>query len=436
MAWPPWQPFEMTPDARGFPVPIWKHLLPAFPGVSRKVRLALPCIGADALGMGLREMDWDGVEIVYAWDVDPCLLPFLIAVHGPIGLGGSESGIGWGGDVLEFDLALMTRVDFLITGPPCPPWSPIGLRGGGSDIREKVFQKVTEMIEVQGQLGAYGFILEMVPAIAHDSHRHRGKPSNYYREWWLRLQSTAPMFRLHAWELDTSDYLPQSRTRLFTVGIRRDFAPPSGLLPPSPRGQRIDLEEILHKGLRPIDEGVLTPQQRRNLSVVKQRLLGRFIGSGNPIACISVDRDPGMAFGIYTRHDGLVSTLRTANELLWLFKADSHGMTVLSRCLHPAERFSLQGFRPEVASYFGKVDGLRVSGNAYSVPVVTHAFHQLLVCFISPHALGFPAIPQVVHRHREPRDAEEVLLRARHFNMERSMLAILERQVALLQRAL
>ena len=354
MAWSPWQPFEMTPDARGFPVPIWKHLLPDFPHVSRKVKLALPCIGADALGMGLREMDWSAVEIAYAWDVDPCLLPFLFAAHGPFGLGGSESGIGWGGDVLTFDVASMERVDFPVTGPPCPPWSQIGLRGAESDVREKVFQRITEMIEFQGQLGCYGFILEMVPGIAHTSHRHRGnagqlEPLNYYRDWWLHLQSTAPMFRLHAWELQTSDYLPQSRARLYTVGIRRDHAPPCGLLPPSPTGRRIELEEILHKGLCPIDETVLTPQQRQNLSMVKQRLLGGFIGHGSPIVCIVVDRDLEQAFGDNTRHDGLVCTLRTRNELVWLFKADSRGKTVLSRCLHPAERFSLQGFRPGVA---------------------------------------------------------------------------------------
>ena len=56
----------------------------------------------------------------------------------------------------------------------------------------------------------------------------------------------------------------------------------------------------------------------------------------------------------------------------WWFKADSHGKMVLSRCLHTAERFSVQGFRPD------EVDGLRYSGNAYSVLVVTHVFHQLL----------------------------------------------------------
>ena len=118
MAWSPWQPG----------VSLFRFGNTCCLISSRKVKLALPCIGADALGMGLREMDWSAVEIAYAWDVDPCLLPFLFAAHGPFGLGGSESGIGWGGDVLTFDVASMERVGFLVTGPPCPPWRQIGLR--------------------------------------------------------------------------------------------------------------------------------------------------------------------------------------------------------------------------------------------------------------------------------------------------------------------
>ena len=135
MVWPPWSAGELPLDPRGFPIPFWKHLVQVFPTVSRKVQLALPCIGADALGMGLKEMNWHATEIAYAWDVDPALLPCLISAHGPIGLGGSDSGIGWGGDIMAFDTATMQRVDFVVTGPPCPPFSSIGLRKAGFDKR-------------------------------------------------------------------------------------------------------------------------------------------------------------------------------------------------------------------------------------------------------------------------------------------------------------
>ena len=441
MAWEPWQAGELPLDPRGFPIPVWKHLLAAFPDVSRKVTVALPCIGAHALGSGLRDMDWNAVDIVYAWDVDPSLLPYLMATYGPIGLGGSGGGIGWGGDLLLYDVAAMMRVDFLITGPPCPPFSTIGLRGAELDSRELVFQKVTDCIVHQGWLGCYGFILEMVPGIAQNSHRPRGNEEhayccNYYEEWLRELQCRAPMWRLHTWELDTADYLPQSRKRLYTVGIHRNFAPEVGLAPPSPPRNlwRAALPDILHKGLCPIQEGVLSPQQRQNIMVVKQQVAWQPIGHGGCISCISADRDPHQNFGLSTRHDGLVGTLRTQNELVWLYRADAHGATVLSRCLHPAERFALQGFRPEVAAFFSKADGMRISGNAFSVPVVTHVFRHILECFMTPEAFGFPGVPHRVHRSREPAEVAEILYKASVLNLERSSLAILERELMLRSR--
>ena len=442
MAWESWRAGELPWDARGFPIPVWKHLLPEFPDVNRKVKLALPCIGAHALGAGLRDMHWQGVEISYAWDVDASLLPYLMAAYGPIDLGGAGGGIGWGGDFLSYDISSMERVDFVITGPPCPPFSSIGPREAELDSRELVFRKVTDCIAHQGSLGCYGFLLEMVPGIAENSHRPRGNQGetyrfNYYEEWLCALQSRAPMFRLHTWALQTSDYLPQNRMRLYTVGIRRDFAPLCGLASPSPsrNAWRAALPDLLHKGLCPIDEGVLSPQQRQNLMAVKQSLALRPIDHGGCIYCISVDRDPHQRWGHFTRHDGLVGTLRTQNELVWwLYQVDEHGNTVLSRCLHPVERFALQGFRPEVAAFFSKSDGMRVSGNAFSVPVVTHAFRQVLECFITPTALGFPDVPRRIHRSRDSSEVVEILHRAEMLNLERSSLAILERELALNNR--
>ena len=439
MVWPPWSVGELPLDPRGFPIPFWKHLVPEFPTVSRKVKLALPCIGADALGMGLKEMNWHATEIAYAWDVDPALLPCLITAHGPIGLGGSDSGIGWGGDIMAFDTATMQRVDFVVTGPRCPPFSSIGVRKAGFDKRAQVFWKVTEIIKHQGELGCYGFILEMVPGIASKFHGSTTSSYSYYENWLQYLQDFAPMFRLHTWELQTSDYLPQKRLRLYTVGIRRDHAPPHGLAPPSPIGGStwcVGLQDLLHMGLPPIDEGMLTPQQRHNLALAQQHIASEPIGHGGCISCIAVDRDPAQAWGKHMRHDGTIATLRTQNELLWLYKADSDGRTVLSRCLHPVERFTLQGFRPEIAAFFSKGDGMRISGNAFSVPVVTHAFRKLLGCFITPQALGFPGVPPSVHRSRGPDEMAQLAYTTRLLNVERARIGILERQLELQSRRL
>ena len=65
-----------------------------------------------------------------------------------------------------------------------------------------------------------------------------------------------------------------------------------------------------------------------------------------------------------------------------------------------------------------------MSGNAFSVPVVTHAFRQVLDCFITPPVLGFPDVPHWVHRSRDPKKVVEILHRAEMLNLERSSLAI------------
>ena len=175
----------------------------------------------------------------------------------------------------------------------------------------------------------------------------------------------------------------------------------------------------------------MSPQQRQNLQVAKQCVALRPNADRGCVSCISVDRDPHLKFGHSTRNDGCVGTLRTQNELLWLYKEKEDGTTVLSRCLHPVERFALQGFRPEVAAFFSKADGIRVSGNAFCVPVVTHAFRHIIECFITPTALGFPGLPPRVHRSRELEEVEQILKQSMQLNWLRGLLAIEERVLTL-----
>ena len=43
---------------------------------------ALPCVGLDALGAGLLEMNWDAFEVVYAYNIDASLAAALFLMHG------------------------------------------------------------------------------------------------------------------------------------------------------------------------------------------------------------------------------------------------------------------------------------------------------------------------------------------------------------------
>ena len=57
-------------------------MLPAFPFLRRRLRVALPCIGLDGIGAGLQEVQWDGVDVILAFGVDLDLIPALQALHG------------------------------------------------------------------------------------------------------------------------------------------------------------------------------------------------------------------------------------------------------------------------------------------------------------------------------------------------------------------
>jgi hypothetical protein len=72
-----------------------------------------------------------------------------------------------------------------------------------------------------------------------------------------------------------------------------------------------------------------------------------------------------------------------------------------------------------------------VTGNAYSVPVVTAVFRQLLKPYMHPVAFG---LPQMVNRPQGPVDWEASHTRMRQVNAEREQIALLEREAQLLER--
>ena len=206
----------------------------------------------------MQEAGWDSYEVTYAYGTDESLTPALRQLHGEQVF---SFHLGPDGDLLNVDVRTWSRVDFVVTGPPCPPFSTIGprLTDPREDPRERVFQKVTECIVHQGSLGCWGFVLETVPGI---STRTAGATS-YLDTWLSYLHTAAPMFAIRVWPMQSADYLPQNRRRLYVVGMHRS----AGVTPPPPtppRSLRPTLGELLHKAL-PCDESMLSSQQRTNL---------------------------------------------------------------------------------------------------------------------------------------------------------------------------
>ena len=438
MVWAAWGEGQLPWCVEGFPKAPWSHFIQPMPTVGRKMRLALPCLGLDALGAGLLEINWDAFEVAYAHDIDASLAQALVLMHGERA---ACFQIGHHGDLLACNVQEWDRVDWVIAGPPCPPFSTIGdHKLAPQDVpRERLFRKVIEIIIHQGKLRCFGFVIEMVAGIAH-----RFREQNYLSAWLQTLAEQAPMYRIHVWALNSERYLPQHRPRVYTVGVLRELVGDLGMPPPAPHmaaSCRASLGELLNKGLKPVDESHLSPQQKENLSMMKPYLFHRWATSPSPgrchgesgrfsppIFCISVDRNPEKKFGSYFRCDDAVPTLRTGNEMLWLLKFAADGSVILSRCLHPVERLALQGFAPELALCMSKQTLVRATGNSFTVPVVVDVFQRCMDAISCSPILG-------VEMWKKPRKrADEMaalLAKRRRINELREGIALLDAELRL-----
>ena len=370
-------------EISGFPSPAWTNLLDshAILAIQRAqpMTLALPCIGIDACSQALLDMRVPFV-VKYAYDVKACLARPLTALHGDIShfrLGHIDGGL------LAADVHAWERVDGVVAGPPCPPWSQCGKRGSWTDPRAQVFGKVSDIIVDQGHKAAHFFILEMVPGMDEmRSWNVRTRHSTPFAAWLADLSTRAPMWEVHVWQMDTANYLPQHRERIYAVGVNKHVAYRSPQPPRRPAPEkRIMLSHLLHPGIEPNQEQDLPARLRWNLFSAKMRFRDRMRrlpetghGSGNLAA--EIDRSPDGTWNFPLRCDGCTPTLRANGaQLLWVVLPD-HG---ISRALHPVERLTLQGFPPEVAQGLSKAEVVHAAGNACSVPVMGAVLVQVLL---------------------------------------------------------
>lgn len=391
----------------------WASAVGTLPTLTRPLRLALPCAGVDGAGHALRAMGIPA-EPTHLYDLREHLRPALLRLYGEGAAGRLHLGSA-AGNILELDPSKMAPVDGIIAGPPCPPWSSIGLRQGQDDGRAAVFNHVVEMIIELGRRGALFFILENVPGLLHrtgSASRAQGaghpapaqtgsrpapartgsrpataraaagaegtEPSfvDYILE---EFAARAPVWKIHIWRLNACHFgLPQHRERVFLVGINQHLVPESHLLPPQGLGPPTPLASFLSSALAPQAQlSSLTPNLRWNL-VHYQQLLRAHLERGNGWAAVSLDRNPARSFGGYTRVDGLVPALRTQNQYLWVMRLGQGLAPETARLLHPMERWSLQGFPPSAGLGMTKTQVLEATGNAFPVPVLGAVLAQVL----------------------------------------------------------
>ena len=141
-------------------------------------------------------------------------------------------------DVLRRDNAQAPYVDLLVFGPPCQPWSSAGLQGGLADHKDRGGLVFESLKYIEAQRPAC-FVMEEVAAVA-SSAKHSGVFNKI-----LKRMNAAGCNVTHR-ILDTLEHgLPQSRPRLYVVGIRVDRDIGTFQWPSPLPGSPVDIMRIL-----------------------------------------------------------------------------------------------------------------------------------------------------------------------------------------------
>ena len=164
--------------------------------------------------------------------------------------------------------------DFLLAGPPCPPWAGNGRKKTISDARADVFGRILEWVVFLSEFkDLKAFVLENVSGTLKEWH---GEVA--YMTWAADFLSTSlTNFHVQVQKLNTCDYsLPQDRVRVFLCGFRRDISERfPAALPPFEATPK--LESFLNGKLPNVVVGSLSPRMRQNVRGFEGRLKSMLI---------------------------------------------------------------------------------------------------------------------------------------------------------------
>lgn len=363
---------------------VWAQLFGQVPTLGRPLRVALPCCGIDACGIALDSLGvrW---QACYVYDIERRYEKYLKARFSPAAEGLC---VGDGGDVTRLsaqDFARNGPVDFLVSGPPCPPWATCGKRNGTCDARAGVFAAVLKMMVAWIQHGwLIGVVLENVMGTMQGEDAFMKKVCR-------TLQEQVTEF---AWNIDVlaaKDYkLAQNRCRVFLRGMRREWC--GGQIPPpvAPLGSRTLVEFLDPRAPHTCDDE-LTRNMQNNLSSVEAKVVAdqaEGLLDGVVVVMFHVDRDQTKRYLSGYMKD-ICYTLTTANKYLFVLSVPDIKLPrckrAFCRFLSPGERLVLQGFPPDTAKHLGNDESLiaKAAGNAYPVPLIAAALKPMIQAIAS-----------------------------------------------------
>ena len=368
----------------------------ALPSLGRRLQIATPCMGIDGAGHALKVLGCP-TDVHNCYDLQDSYRQVLTHHLKSMGMESITLNLGpVDGNLLNVPLRTLRKpIDFLISGPPCPPWAGQGKHLGRKDDRAQVFIRVlTWVVYLIFTGGLIGCILENVPGILHVTPDGREPVATSFLDV---LRKFCPMFDWQVCKLELQDYLfPQSRVRVFLRGLRKVFAecvPP----PLAPWGRR-HLRDALGKSPHTPRDTWSVPQQR-NIADCEENIKSlQSKGKLNldDVVVVPADRSHSEEI-IYNSSMSIncVPTLTTHNTYLCVMSvrdvvhevADSE--REYFRKLTGPERLGLQAFPPDIAELVPEDKHVFASGNAFP-PALIIAVLQPMLKAVGPALAEWP----------------------------------------------
>ena len=357
----------------------------ALPSLGRRLRVATPCMGIDGAGHALKLLKCPA-DIINCYDLEDSYRSCLTKHLHSMGMQVVELHVGKiDGNLLSVPLTSLSRpVDFLISGPPCPPWAGQGKHKGRADPKADVFMAVVSwVIFLVGSGGLLGVVLENVPGIMSEtSDGHESVGAVFLKV----LRKYCPEFDWVVDKLELVNYLhPQTRVRVFIRGLRKVIC--QCVPPPLQSFGRRSLKEAL--GLSPYTpRNVLSVPQQQNLKDAEAEAK-KLHAAGKVNLCdlivVPVDRswDEDIQYNA-SLSVNQCPTLTTHNVYLFVLEVgdvinniEDSQRTYFRKITDP-ERLALQGFPPNLALDLPPNRIVFAAGNAFPPPLIAALLHPML----------------------------------------------------------
>ena len=286
------------------------------------------------------------------------------------------------GDLLMVPLnAMQRKCDFLIAGPPCPPWAGSGNRKGTKDARAKVFVRIMQWVHFM--VAAGGLLVVILENVSGMMHSHDGREAPI-TQFLNALREYIPSFVWGVDQLALQNYMcPQKRVRVFLRGVRRSIC--ETLPPILPAFGKRTLLDILGKypnttraSMRPtIQENVLDYEKTIRDMVSKGTL------DLKDVVVVAADRAAGKAWNQAVQVNA-APTLTTNNFYLLVLSVSCVVESIADesrkyfRWLTGPERLALQSLPSSLFFELGGDLAVKAAGNAYPPVLIMAATHGIL----------------------------------------------------------